>query len=428
MGRNWPKLTLEEAGVKLLDCEHKTPPPAPDGYPYVAIPQIKDGRLNLASARRISREHYAEWTRKTRPQEDDVIVVRRCSSGDTAVVPRELECALGQNLVLLRADGTRILPEYLRWLLRGPQWWGQVHTYINVGAVFDSLRCRDIPHFTLPVPPRPEQKAIARVLGAFDDKIELNRRMNETLEATARAIFKSWFVDFDPVHAKAASRAPKGLDPATAALFPDSFEDSPLGEIPKGWSGGTLADEFGLTMGQSPPGSTYNEGGDGLPFFQGRRDFGFRYPERRVYCTAPTRLAEPGDALVTVRAPVGDVNMASDRCCVGRGVAAVQHRSGSRSYTYYAMQSLRERFGHFEAEGTVFGSISKSDFAGLDFIRPSARLVQAYETAAFPLDQQIENLVLESRTLAATRDALLPKLLSGELRVKDAEHFAKEGV
>ena len=138
--------------------------------------------------------------------------------------------------------------------------------------------------------------------------------MNETLEATARAIFKSWFVDFDPVRAKAEGGDP-GLPDDVAALFPDSFEDSELGEIPMGWNPSNIGlAEFDLTMGQSPPGETYNETGNGLPFFQGRRDFGFRYPSNRVYCAAPQRLADHGDTLVSVRAPVGDVNMAMERC------------------------------------------------------------------------------------------------------------------
>jgi type I restriction enzyme S subunit len=263
--------------------------------------------------------------------------------------------------------------------------------------------------------------AIAEILGTLDDKIELNRRMNETLEAMARAIFKSWFVDFDPVRAKAEGHQPFGVDAATAAIFPDSFQDSPLGKVPKGWRVGTLGDEFTLTMGQSPPGSTYNELGEGMRFFQGRADFGFRYPTERVFCTAPTRFADAGDALVSVRAPVGDINMALTRCAVGRGVAAVRHKTGSRSFTYYAMKSLRDKFEEFEAEGTVFGSISKDGFASLCCVAPSTAVVEKFEKLVFPLDQAIENIENQSETLGTVRDTLLPKLISGEIRVKDVE-------
>jgi type I restriction enzyme S subunit len=176
-------------------------------------------------------------------------------------------------------------------------------------------------------------------------------------------------------------------------------------------------------MGQSPPGETYNEAGEGLPFYQGRSDFGSRFPTRRVYCTAPTRLARAGDTLISVRAPVGDINMATEDCAIGRGVAAARHRSGSRSYTYQFMRGLDEVFGRFEAEGTVFGSIGKKDFCGIPCAIPPRVVVSAFEHLCSVLDSRIEHNERESRTLAALRDALLPKLISGELRVKDAERF-----
>ena len=195
MAGNWLEMTLREAGVSLIDCDHRTPPAAESGYPYVAIPQLKQGRLDLTEVRRITREHFIEWTRKANPKTDDVILSRRCNPGETAVVPAGLDCALGQNLVLLRADDSKMFPPFLRWLVRGGDWWEQIGKFLNVGAVFDSLKCADIPNFRLPVPPLAEQRAIAGVLGALDDKIELNRQMNETLEAMAQTLFKNWFVD-----------------------------------------------------------------------------------------------------------------------------------------------------------------------------------------------------------------------------------------
>src|SRR5207302_7129654 len=124
---------------------HRTPPNAGNGYPYVAIPQIKQGRIDLQYVRRISREHYVEWTRKVAPQVHDVVLSRRCNPGETSFVPPGTEFALGQNLVILRADGTKVYPPFLRWLVRGPEWWKQIGKFINVGAIFDSLRCADIP-------------------------------------------------------------------------------------------------------------------------------------------------------------------------------------------------------------------------------------------------------------------------------------------
>jgi type I restriction enzyme S subunit len=182
-------------------------------------------------------------------------------------------------------------------------------------------------------------------------------------------------------------------------------------------------DEFDLTMGQSPPGETYNEAGEGVPFYQGRADFGSRFPTRRVYCTAPTRLAKAGDTLISVRAPVGDINMAIEDCAIGRGVAAARHKSGSRSYTFQFMVGLKGVFARFEAEGTVFGSIGKKDFHAISCVKPKQAIIEAFETMVAPIDSRIEATERESRTLAALRDALLPKLISGEIRVGDAERF-----
>jgi len=295
---------------------------------------------------------------------------------------------------------------------------------IAQGTALPYLNAGVIAQIPVSVPPRIIQQRIAHILGTLDDKIELNRRMNRTLEKMAQAIFKSWFIDFDPVRAKAEGRDP-GLPKEIADLFPNSFEDSELGPIPKGWRATTIGSEFDLTMGQSPPGSTYNEEGEGLPFFQGRRDFGFRYPSNRVYCTAPTRIAHAGDTLVSVRAPVGDINMAYETCCVGRGVAAVRHKSGSRSYTYYAMLALGERFKSYEAEGTVFGAINKKQFQNLPSIAPQPDIVSSFEKLAYPLDENIRSFEEEIRTLSETRDTLLPKLISGELRVPDAEKLVE---
>jgi type I restriction enzyme S subunit len=214
-----------------------------------------------------------------------------------------------------------------------------------------------------------------------------------------------------------------GLPADLYDLFPDTLIPSELGQIPQGWRVSTIGDDFNLTMGQSPPGSSYNEAGDGLPFFQGCKDFGFRYPITRVFCTMPKRLAKPGDTLVSVRAPVGDVNMAKEKCIIGRGVAALRHKSGSRSYTYYAMLHLRQRFQKFEDDGTVFGAISSKQFQSLIwYVAPSA-LVTEFETRASPLDERIAQNTEQSRTLAALRDALLPELISGRLRLADAERF-----
>jgi len=254
------------------------------------------------------------------------------------------------------------------------------------------------------IPPLTEQKAIASILGALDDKIELNRKMNESLEAMARALFKSWFVDFDPI---------PGFPPHK------EWQNSSLGKIPKGWRVGTLGELCEIVMGQSPPGETYNESGEGLPFYQGIRDFGFRFPSRRIYCTASTRLAQKGDVLLSVRAPVGSLNVAGEDCAIGRGVAALRIKGQHYGFLYYLMKETQEDWKKFEAEGTVFGSVTKTDVQNFSIIIPQTEVILRFNEVVFPMDETIKNNEMQSLTLASIRDTLLPKLLSGEIRAKD---------
>jgi len=323
-------------------------------------------------------------------------------------------------MVMLRPDPKKCDSRFLLYSIQSDAVQHEIKVNEGTGSTVSNLRIPLLEALPIRHPLLAEQKAIAAVLGALDDKIELNRRMNATLEAMARALFQSWFVDFGPVRAKLDGRPAAALDPTTASLFPEHLEDSPLGHIPKGWKAGTVVEGFNLTMGQSPPGDTYNEDGNGLSFYQGRTDFGFRFPTRRIFCSAPTRCAKPGDTLVSVRAPVGDINMANEECCIGRGVAAVRHKSGAASFTYHSMANLYPDFARFEAEGTVFGSINKDSFEKLRFVIPPTEIIAAYEHQAGPLDEQIRTLESQSRTLATLRDTLLPKLLSGDISASNA--------
>ena len=285
------------------------------------------------------------------------------------------------------------------------------------GTIFQTITTATFKHWNIPLPAVGEQRRIARVLGGLDDKIELNRRMAETLEQMARALFRSWFVDFEPVRAKQEGRWRRGQSlPGLPAhlyeAFPERLEPSELGPIPAGWRVAALGDCFELTMGQSPPGSTYNEEGDGLPFFQGRADFGFRYPGNRKFCTAPTRRAQPADTLVSVRAPVGDINMAWEECCIGRGVAALRHKSGSTSFTYYAAQALQPALRAYESEGTVFGAINKRQFESLQVLEPPTDVVDAFDVEACRLDARLRVATAEGAQLVALRDTLLPRLIT----------------
>ena len=420
----WKRTSLREAGVSLIDCDHRTPSAVDSGYPYIAIPQVKQGRIDLSNVRYISPTHFVEWTRKAKPRHHDVILSRRCNPGETAYVPAGLECALGQNLVLLRSDTTKVFPPFLRWLVRGPDWWEQVNTFINVGAIFDSLKCADIPNFKMPLPPLPEQKTIAHILGTLDDKIELNRRMNATLEAMARALFQSWFVDFDPVRAKLDGRQPAGLDAATAALFPAHFQDSEDGRLPVGWryvaieklcaiNSWTLGKGDDLDTLEYVEISEVNRGNIANIATYQRRD----EPSR-----ARRRLRHGDTVLSTVRPDRGSYFLAlkpPENRVASTGFAVLTPTKAPWAFIHAALTQadFSEHLGQL-ADGGAYPAVRPEIIGAWKVVVPDQmEILDAYQNICAPLFEQAEANRNQSRTLATLRDALLPKLISGELRI-----------
>ena len=327
---DWHEAPLQDFLTRIT-YGFTNPMPTTESGPYmVTARDINGGRILYEQVRSTSEQAYRnDITDKSRPDIGDVLVTKDGTLGRIATVDRKNVC-VNQSVALLKPSD-RVRSRFLKYLLKEPMNYARMIGDAD-GTTIKHIYITRLGKMLVRVPPLGTQDEIVAILGALDDKIELNRRMNETLEAMARAIFKDWFVDFGPTRARAEGRDPY-LVPELWDLFPDRLGDK---DIPTGWRVGTIGDCFRLTMGQSPPGSTYNEKGNGLPFFQGRKDFGFRYPEKRKYCTGPTRIAERDDTLVSVRAPVGDINMALEQCCAGRGVAALRHKSSSRSFTYYS--------------------------------------------------------------------------------------------
>ena len=396
----------------------------PKGVPIISGQHLRDVRVDDTPGFNFIAPEHARRLANANVERGDVIFTHAGNIGQVSFVPEDSRFdryVISQRQFYLRCDRSKAIPEFVALYFTSRE--GRHQLLANASQVGVPSIAQPVTYLRtigIPLPSLPEQRAIARVLGTLDDKIALNRRMNEALESMARALFKSWFLDFDPVRAKAEGRD-TGLPQDIDELFPDRLVESKMGEIPDGWEVRSLKNCMSLTMGQSPPGSTYNERGDGLPFFQGRSGFGFRYPEKRRFCSAPTRTANPEDTLVSVRAPVGDINLAWERCCIGRGVAAFRHKSGSSSFTYYAAWALQRELREWEHTGTVFGAINKGELESLKIVEPHPQVVGVFDSLSAPLDMRIRSSFSESRTLAALRDTLLPKLISGEIRVQEAE-------
>ncbi len=337
---------------------------------------------------------------------------------------------VGTSLTYFRLDQTRLLPRYLAAYFTGRDFQNQLK------AVMSHSTRNQVPitaqrKLTVVIPPLADQRRIADILGKLDDKIELNRRMNETLEAMARRLFKSWFVDFDPVHAKAALRRehPKlsnsdlsrrvlpNLDPKIAELFPDSFEDSTLGPIPKGWTVDTLESVAEVIMGTSPPGDTYNDVGIGMPLVNGPVEFGERFTIRRKWTTKPNKLSQSNDLIFCVRGSTTGRRVIADGIyCLGRGVCAMRPLNGEWCFIHQLVEFSLERMLS-RVSGSVFPNLNGPDLKQFLIVDPKLALRCAYQHQIEPLMFLVARNARESAALVAMRDKLLPELLSGQLAV-----------
>lgn len=281
--------------------------------------------------------------------------------------------------------GPEINPKYLHYALVLEQ---ESIRRFSHGSTHQTMYYPEAKALHLLAPDRPRQDAIVEVLAALDDKIAANTRLTETADDLARTRTR-------------------------AALSEERVDLSSVADI---------------TMGSSPPGSSYNEDQVGMVFYQGVRDFGVRFPANRVWTTEPVRLAEPGDTLLSVRAPVGRTNLAAEQTCIGRGLAAVRSRSGRPMTLFHVLRDDYAAWAPFEAEGTVFGSINKQQLASLQIATVAPDGAAELELALTALEQRIAAAITESGRLAGTRDALLPLLMSGKVTIKDAEAMVGEVV
>ena len=383
----------------IVDCPHSTAKDEGHGYPLIRTPNVGKGRLLLQNVHRVNELVYKARNERAIPSVWDIILAREAPVGNAAIIMPGQKVCLGQRVVLIRANNCIVNPMFLVYYLLSDNIQHKLKNNAN-GAVVAHLNMEEIRNLKVSLPDIKIQNRVASILSSIDDKIDCNRRINDNLEQQAQALFKSWFVDFEP--------------------FKDGeFVVSELGLIPKGWRMGELCEIADITMGVSPSGTSYNTDGNGEVFYQGRAEFGFRFPKRNMYTSEAKRIAEADTVLVSVRAPVGDINVAEERCCIGRGLASVKSKNNCNSFILYLMHNLKPVFNRFNGEGTVFGSINKKAFEELQVLIPDEKAISDFESIANSLDCLIKKTEQESRRLAQLRDTLLPRLMSGELKVNE---------
>lgn len=414
---DWKLLPLESCISSIIDYRGKSPRKTKSGIPLITAKIVKNGRI-LPPEEYIASEDYDEWMRRGLPQPGDIIMTTEAPLGEVAQLDSR-KIALAQRLITLRGKPNLLDNNYLKFAMMSEFVQAELKARAT-GTTVLGIRQSELRKIELPIPPFPEQRAIAHILGTLDDKIELNRHINETLEAIVRTIFKSWFVDFDPVRAKADGRKPAGMDAETAALFPDSFEETELGMVPKGWRCGSLGvvalnPRRGIKPDEIEPKTPY-VGLEHMPkcsitltdwgyaeglesnkfrFMKGEILYGKLRPYFHKVCVAPL------DGICST-----DIVVVSPQ--KQRWFGFVLGLVSSANFVEYTNAG---------STGTKMPRTSWNEMASYELVMPPNQLAEAFTKQILPFIDHIMASIHESNTLACLRDVLLPRLISGELRV-----------
>lgn len=404
---------------------------------YVDVPGVPVSRgnnLTLSGERYIDRDfvfvsdHKASTLIQNTAYPGDLVFTQRGTIGQIGFIPKEARFPsyiLSQNQMKLRTDEAKAIPLFLYYYFISPIAQNLIQRN-SIGSTIPGFNLSQLREFPLLLPPPAEQKAIASILGALDDKIELNRRMNGTLEAMARALFQSWFVDFDPVRAKLDGRIPTGLDHETAALFPDSFQDSPLGHIPKGWEIGSILRQADLLSGGTPKTDVPAYWNGDVPWASAKDvsqcGEAFLVSTERTITKrgveeSSTKIIPANATVVVARgATTGRLTMFGHAMAMNQTCYGLKSKFDAPFALYCNARHFIERLvqgGH----GSVFDTITTSTFEATDVLLAPKEVLLTFDEHVTPLFQQVRANLNQSRTLATLRDTLLPKLLSGELSV-----------
>lgn len=330
-------------------------------------------------------EHAYEFLGKSKLYGGEIIISNVGSNVGTVFRCPQLQykMSLAPNAIMVKFKEN---DDFYYFWLRSHAGQHMLHSIVTGSAQpkFNKTNFRDM---LVPVPPRDHQDKIVSILQPMEEKIEHNNRINKNLQEQAQALYTNMFIQNNS----------------------------------NKWSEGVLSDIAEIIMGQSPKGDTYNENGVGTVFFQGRGEFGFRFPTRRLFTTDPKRMAQSNDILISVRAPVGDLNVAYEPCCIGRGLGAIRSKDGHQSFVLYTVFSLREKLDMFNGEGTIFGSINRDALNSIPIVIPTKEEKDWFEEIVASMDAAIRNNYEENCRLEAIRDSLLPRLMSGELDVSDID-------
>lgn len=388
----WEKRPLSELIDPILG---KTPKRSEEKY-------WKDGNIKWASAKDISqseiRHVYDTEDQMTKagkeasnakilPGGTVVVIARGATMGRVAQLGEPM--AFNQTCYALDTS-EELLDDYLYYAWQYV--FGQVQA-VSYGTVFDTITMKSFDDIEIPVPSLEIQERIANALTNIDDRVESNRKIAERLDGVQESIFRNRFFEFSNS---------------------SDLNQTEIGKIPSDYEIRSLKQFVDIELGNSPKSEYYNENENGLPFFQGSKNFGMHYPNVEKWCTSPNKTAEEDDILISIRAPVGDLNKAQFKCCIGRGVTGLSMKSFRNEFLYYLLKTNSHRWEQY-ASGTTFNSINKGNIESFKVPYPGEEEIQQYNQQVAPMSDLIKSLYWENKTLAELRDELVSHLISGRI-------------
>lgn len=450
MSSEWPVVPVEDVCELIVDCVNKTAPVVSYETPFrmIRTTNIRDGRVSLDSCRFVDGATYEKWTRRAKLQYGDVLLTREAPIGEVGFVDLPEGLFLGQRIMQYRANSKVLHPRFLHYVFQSPSLKHQFGSHEGSGSVVSHIRVGDCFKFKIPLPPIDVQDGVAELLGALDDRITLLRDTNATLEAIAQALFKSWFVDFDPVRAKAEGRQPEGMDATTAALFPDSFEESELGLVPKEWKVERAEQWLSvLETGRRPKGGVSGIL-DGVPSIGaesivriGEFDYSkTKYVPAEFFEKMKSGALQSHDVLLYKDGGkpgvfLPRVSMFGDGfpfqiCGINEHVFRVRLKEPfGQAFLYYwlwsdqVMHELKHRGGKAAIPG-----INQSDVKELKLLVPNEQALRRFDEITSPWVNRIFANAKKARTLTQLRDTLLPRLISGQLCLPGAESLLEKAL
>ena len=412
-------VSLEELCTGIIDCPHSTPKWQDKGIPVIRNYNLKDGKIDCANLSFVSEEDYKERVKRAIPEESDIIISREAPMGVVGIVPKGFQCCLGQRLVLLKIDKSKCLPKYLLYTLMSEYVQLQIRRINQTGSIVSNLNISSLRELKIPLHSFEEQKKIANILSAIDDKISLNNQINQELEAMAKTLYDYWFVQFDFPDQNGKPYKSSG---GKMVYHPELKR-----EIPEGWGVEDLKEfESKIITGKTPSRANSDNFGGEIPFITigdiRGNTFIYRTSESLTDLGAnvqQNKYLPEGSLCVSCIATVGEIGFTTEPSHTNQQINSIVFEDETnRYYLYFVLKNYFENANASAKTGNTFANMNKEDFSGIRIILPSEEIKKNFHEISEPYFAQIKCLQGQNQELIQLRDWLLPMLMNGQVKVE----------